>query len=456
MYAIIDIETTGGSHKHEKITEIAIYVHDGNRIVNEFATLINPERNIPYHITGITGITNEMVAGAPKFYEIAKQVVEMTEGCIFVAHNVTFDYHFVREEFSRLGYDFKREVLCTVKMSRKLIPGKRSYSLGNICLDLGIDLHDRHRAAGDALATVKLFEMLLSVNGEKLKGSSQFTELSRKNIHPDFDVSILGKLPHRTGIYRFLDEKGKIIYIGKSNDIRDRIMSHFNNTSTKKALEMKGNIVDIGYEITGNELVALLLESFEIKKHQPLYNRAQRRTGAHFGLNFYIDSLGYIRFFIDTNNVPDKIPLGSFNSMGEAKEFLTGMVEKYKLCQKLCGLYQSQKECFHVMIGSCNGACTGKELPDVYNDRATHLLRYFEFENDNFCIIGEGRTAEEQSVVRIRNGKYIGFGFVSNDVPVMSTDVIDDAVKSYPDNREVQQIIKGYLRNHPFAKVIIG
>jgi DNA polymerase III subunit epsilon len=162
MYAIVDIETTGGSHKCEKITEIAIFVHDGEKVIREFSTLVNPEKSIPYFITNLTGITNEMVAHAPKFYEIAREVVEITENCIFVAHNVSFDYHFVREEFLNLGYDFQRETLCTVKLSRKFIPGKRSYSLGNICQELGIDINGRHRAAGDALATVKLFEVLLS------------------------------------------------------------------------------------------------------------------------------------------------------------------------------------------------------------------------------------------------------------------------------------------------------
>ena len=160
MYAIIDIETTGGSHKTEKITEIAIFVHDGIKIVNEFATLINPEKDIPYFITNLTGITNAMVANAPKFYEVARRIVELTENCTFVAHNVSFDYRFVAEEFLRLGYEYKRDLLCTVRMSRKHLPGKRSYSLGNLCQELGIRVNGRHRAAGDALATVKLFELL--------------------------------------------------------------------------------------------------------------------------------------------------------------------------------------------------------------------------------------------------------------------------------------------------------
>lgn len=164
MYSIIDIETTGGSPKTEKVTEIAVYIHDGTRVVNEFVTLVNPEKNIPAFITGLTGITNKMVADAPKFYEIARELVKLTENTIFVAHNAGFDYGFICEEFRQLGYTFKREKLCTVKLSRKLIPGLRSYSLGRLCSELGIPVHDRHRAAGDAMATVKLFEILVDLD----------------------------------------------------------------------------------------------------------------------------------------------------------------------------------------------------------------------------------------------------------------------------------------------------
>ncbi len=164
MYAIIDIETTGGSAKSSKITEIAVFVHNGQKITGSFTSLINPEQKIPWYITRLTGISNEMVANAPKFYEVAKKIVELTAGKIFVAHNVSFDYSFVKEEFKQLGYDFQRKTLCTVQMSRKLLPGHKSYSLGKLCGDLNIVLNGRHRAAGDARATVELFELLLAKN----------------------------------------------------------------------------------------------------------------------------------------------------------------------------------------------------------------------------------------------------------------------------------------------------
>jgi len=166
LFAIIDIETTGNSYKHGHITEIAIYQHNGIEITDSFSSLVNPEIDIPFYITKLTGIDNEMVKDAPRFFEIAKKVVELTAGRTFVAHNVQFDYRFIKEEYNRLAYPFNRKTLCTVQLARKFIPGHRSYSLGAICNDLGINIHDRHRASGDALATVKLFELILSKKTE--------------------------------------------------------------------------------------------------------------------------------------------------------------------------------------------------------------------------------------------------------------------------------------------------
>ncbi len=173
MFAVIDIETTGASYKYGKITEIAIIIHNGTEIIDTFFTLINPEMDIPYFITRLTGITNEMVAEAPRFYEVAKKIVEITAGCIFVAHNAGFDYSFIREEFSRLGYEYHRKVLDTVKLSRKYFPGYRSYSLGKLCENLGIIIENRHRAEGDALATAKVFDLILK-NHEARKYVSAF------------------------------------------------------------------------------------------------------------------------------------------------------------------------------------------------------------------------------------------------------------------------------------------
>ena len=228
MYAIIDIETTGLSPAIEKITEIAIYLHDGEKITDSYSTLINPERRISPYITQLTGITNEMVEDAPKFWEIAKDIITLTENRTFVAHNASFDYNFIRSEFKSLGYNFSRDRLCTVKLSRKIIPGFKSYSLGNLCNSLHIIVNDRHRAMGDAFATVKLFELLLT----KDKSLGKKTNTKFYNI----EASKIASLPEEAGVYYFYNQQGDIIYIGKSKDIRARVFSHFNNETTGKPL----------------------------------------------------------------------------------------------------------------------------------------------------------------------------------------------------------------------------
>ena len=336
MYAIVDIETTGGSPKVEKITEIAVYIHNGYKIIDSFESLINPEKYIPPYITRITGITNEMVESAPKFYEIARKIVEITQGKIFVAHNVGFDYKFIREEFKRLGYDFRRKKLCTVKLSRKLIPGQKTYSLGRLCENTGIEIENRHRAAGDALATVQLFELLLKLDTREKPVFAQMQNSNATNFPPNLNKNKIEKLPEETGVYYFYNDKGRIIYIGKSKQIRTRVFSHLAGNGNQRTSRMLEQIADIGFELTGSELIALLKESEEIKTHKPLFNRAQRRSLTNYGLYSWRDENNYIRFKIERNN-NSTIPLTCFNNKQEARKQLELMIEKLGLCQKLCG-----------------------------------------------------------------------------------------------------------------------
>ena len=444
MYAIIDIETTGLSPQRNKITEIAIFIHDGDKIVDKFSTLINPECFISANITRLTGITNEMVADAPKFWEVAKDIVLLTEGKIFVAHNASFDYNFIKHEFKSLGYDFKQEKICTVQLSRKIIPGRKSYSLGKLCNELNIPLNGRHRAAGDALATVKLFEHLLKID-PSLAGlkSGKFYNLESSKIK---------KLPEDTGVYYLHNQQGDIIYIGKSKNIRTRILSHFNNEKTSKALKMVDETHDISFEITGSDLIAQLLESDEIKNHKPKYNRRQRRKSNHYGIYSSIDEFGYICFVVD--EMGENVPLIAFNSAKEARERLYHLSEEYELCQKLCGLYDTAGACFYYQLNQCKGACVQKEAVEDYNLRANELIENLSYDNQSFFIIDKGRSEEEKSVVKIKNGKYIGFGFINVNLVRPDIENLSGAIQRYPDNRDVQQIIRTYLKQHAVEKLI--
>lgn len=276
IYSIVDIETTGGYRDGNKITEIAIIKFDGKEITEEFSTLINPERNIPYMITRLTGISNDMVTDAPKFYEVAKKIVELTEDTIFVAHNVFFDYNFIQREFSELGFTFKRPKLCTVRMARAALPGHRSYSLGRICRDLDIKIESRHRALGDCKATVKLFEKILKVDQTLVENF--VTKESKKLALPqNLDKNSFDRLPESPGIYYFYGKDGSLLYVGKSKNIKKRVSSHFRvDVKNKRDLELKNQVVHIDFVSTGNELAALLLECHEIKTLKPVYNRQLR------------------------------------------------------------------------------------------------------------------------------------------------------------------------------------
>ncbi|WP_230407004.1 exonuclease domain-containing protein [Pontibacter cellulosilyticus] len=469
LYAIIDIETTGGQPSQDKITEIAIFIHDGHQVVDKYNTLINPQRPIPYFISQLTGITDEMVKDAPKFYEVAKEIVEFTNGKVFVAHNVRFDYSFIKKEFADLGYTFQRKTLCTVRLSRSLIPGLPSYSLGKLCKSIDIPLKQRHRAIGDAEATAKLFDKLIKINRPIVDGNMNMAaehtsqvlkqEIKTSLLPPHITKEQVDNLPMVPGVYYFHNEKGEVIYVGKSINIKKRIIQHFNiDYKSRKSLDFKNNIADITYELMGNELVSLLFESAEIKRMKPHYNRQQRRSVFNTGIFTYIDDKGYKRLTFGSINKADDVsmtPIIALSNHYKAKGFLFHKVGKYNLCQKLCDLYKTTGACFDYQVHQCQGACIGKESPEEYNQRVDAALDSFTYEHNSFVIIGKGREPGEKSVVVIEHGTYLGFGFVDQTFSASSLDDFKGAITRYNDNKDVQQIIRGHMRGKHKDKVIV-
>jgi DNA polymerase-3 subunit epsilon len=455
MFAILDIETTGGSPKTEKITEIAIFFHDGEKVVDEWSTLVNPEKPIPYFITGLTGITNEMVADSPRFYEIARELVEKTENHTIVGHNVSFDYSFIKSEFKRLGFDYDRKTLCTIKLSRKVFPGYRSYSLGKICKELGIEIRDRHRASGDALATVRLFELIRDNQNGHVDFGLPYEPAGRyKNLNENITVKDIENLPEECGTYYFYDENQQLLYIGKSKNIRHRVLSHLGNTNSKRALDMKQRIHSVSYELTGSELIALLKESREIKEQKPMFNRAQKRTLFYWGLYTGKNEFGYITFSLrKISETPDD-PVTCFNNKKEARESLTRMVEKNWLCQKLSGLYQTEGACFHYTIRQCNGACVQGESVREYNKRAEALLDSLKLDRGNVLIVDQGRDPGERSLVRIEKGMYMGYGYVSVNDAYLGIEQMLDCIYPALDNRDIRQILKNWLKSNKVEKML--
>ena len=436
MFAIIDIETCGGKFEFRKgrITEICILKHDGLSVIERFTTLINPECNISSYFTGLTGITNEMVADAPRFHEIAPKILEMTEGCIFVAHNVGFDYGFIKEEFNSLGYKYKRETLCTVRLSRKLIPGRISYSLGHLCAALGIEIFGRHRAQGDAEATAILFDLLIQLKGQHPQYKNMGVEEIMVRRVDKIKQYILNKLPEECGVYYFFNKTGEIIYIGKSTNIYSRAQSHF-NTDIQKGKKMLNDLYNVDYVLTGSELIALLLESEEIKKHKPRYNRMRKSEEFTHCIDYFTDKKGILNFKIVAFDESENTLL-TFNNYGSARDRLELLLDKHELCLKYCGLTSEEAICFNHQIKKCNGICADLEEVDIYNERAQSLLNDYLFKLKNFVILDKGRTANEHSVVLIENSHYKGYGYYDSFEQISNPEEFKGFIKTsiyYPD-----------------------
>ncbi len=448
--AVIDIETTGGAPGKGRITEIAIFVMEGEQMVEEFDSLVNPEQPIPPYISQLTGITNEMVEDAPKFYEVAKKVVEITTDAIFVAHNASFDYSFIRKEFESLGYNYSREVLCTVRLSRKIIPGFASYSLGNLCRDLEIPLNDRHRAGGDARATALLLQHLIDKQGHWITSGK---EIDVKGLRPELDMAAIHKLPHSSGVYYFHNDQGEVIYVGKSKNIYQRVLSHL-SAKGKRSLNIKSQLIEVTFEETGSELVALLKEMDEIKKIKPLFNRAGRRTRFNWGLYNYKDRNGYERFFLQKVSGPVK-PLDTFASREAAQEALYNWADEYHLCHRLAGLEDKTGSCFQYSVRQCLGACVGEEPPDSYNQRALKMKANLEFESANFALFDAGRNVEEASFVLIQNNALRGYGWIEKDQPIQHPSQLEDFIAGGEDNRDTRQILRAWMRKKSTSKMMM-
>lgn len=450
MYAILDIETTGGKYNEEGITEIAIYRFDGHKVTDQFISLVNPEQPIQPFVVNLTGINNEMLRHAPRFYEVAKRIVEITTGCIVVAHNAKFDYRILRTEFRRLGFNFERESLCTVELSKRLIPGQESYSLGKLVRALGIPLSERHRASGDAQATVKLFKMLLAKDVEKNILLEAVRQEPKKQLDTKL-VHMLEDLPGITGVYYLHNEEGEIIYIGKSRNIKKRVNQHFTNEH-HKSRELQKEVASVSYEATGNELVALLKENQEIKQNKPKFNQVLKRNVFTHALYHFTDEKGYINLKI--GKAGRKNSITTFSSLKRARNVLEKWVEQYEICQRLCGLQKGSSNCFNYSIKSCFGACVEEESPEAYNERVLELIEQHTYTNQNMIVIDRGREIDEKSALLVEEGKFKGVGYFNLNHQINNIGIVRSIITPMKNDRDSQHIIQSYIRRNKRLKII--
>lgn len=452
MYCIIDIETTGGSAQQgSRIIEIACIVFDGHKITERFQSLINPEQNIPWFITNLTGINNEMVAHAPRFFEIAQKLVKITDGKIFVGHNVQFDYGFVRKEFESLGYNYERETFCTCKSARKLIPGFPSYSLGRLAQSLGIYMPNHHRAEDDALATTEIFKRLINSASHEI-----ILSLIKPAKEPDLNELLnkisIKQLPDATGIYFFYDKDGNVIYVGKAKNIRKRVLSHFKNKSTAKTARLRNLLNDVDFKLAGTELLALLMESSEIKKHQPVFNRSQKRKNYLLGLYSGFSPDGYLNFILDNYREKEK-PLAAFSSIKEAEKFLIRQVDAWNLCPSLMSLDKNTGPCYKYHTRSCRGACIKAENNDAYNFRSRQMVQSLTIKLPDVLVIDKGTSHDEKSAILIEDGELKGYGFFNPEF-VNDVSEIKDCIRQIDYHPDFQNILRSAIRNKRFENII--
>lgn len=443
-YAIVDIETTGGNAAGSRITEIAILIHNGEGIIERFETLINPEKEIPLPIFALTGINNEMVANAPVFGDIAEQVHSLLENRVFVAHNVNFDYSFVKHQLDAEGYRFSAPKLCTVRMSRKIKPGLYSYSLGKLCRSLGIPIENRHRAGGDAEATALLFSKLLEWDEEGMIPEMLKRNSKEQQLPPNLPQSDFENLPSCPGVYYFRDKAGKVIYVGKAVNIKKRVASHFtgHNPNPQRQNFLK-DIYHISYEICATELMALLLECVEIKRLWPPYNRALKRFEPKFGLFHYQDMGGYIRLAVgklSKNQSCTRV----FHQLQEGINLLLHLIEEYDLDIRLCYFGQATHE-----FGRPFKDCI--PFPDVgsYNEKVKEALERLQAHPPSFAIIDKGRNENEKSCIWVEKGHFYAMGYFDKESDLSSPEDIRDSLERYPGHYYMMQVIGSFAKKYP-------
>ena len=379
--AFIDLETTGANPVRDRITEIGIIEVDGDQVTT-WNSLVNPERPIPAFIQQLTGINNAMVADAPTFAEVAEALAERLQGRLFIAHNARFDYGFIKNEYQRLGQRFHADVLCTVRLSRKLFPEYPKHNLDSLIVRHHLHTGDRHRALADADLIWQFWRMLKRDRGDDALAGAIQLQLTRPTLPPHLDPVLIDDLPDCPGVYLLYGENDALLYVGKSINLRKRVLSHFAaDTREYKEMRLAQEVRRIDWHETVGELGALLLESRLIKESLPIHNRRLRRASDLCAWQLREAAPGDFRPQLVSGRDADfgrsNELFGLFSSKREATNTLRKIAEAYALCPTVLGLekpVQAGRACFAHQVGKCKGACIGKEPIGVHSARMMAAL----------------------------------------------------------------------------------
>ncbi|HEU4470327.1 MAG TPA: exonuclease domain-containing protein [Flavisolibacter sp.] len=454
MYAIVDIETTGGYAAANGITEIAIRIFDGEQVVESFETLVNPGQAIPKYIQAFTGITNEMVADAPSFEEVAEKIYTILQGNVFVAHNVNFDYSFVKSHLEFYGYTLSAKKLCTVRLARQVLPGFPSYSLGNLCHSLDIGISNRHRAGGDADATVKLFRKILENDVKGHIGTSLNRNSKEQVLPPHVPKSHFDALPQTPGVYYFHDQKGKVIYVGKAKNIRTRVNSHFsNNSDSRQKQNFMRNTYSISFHQTATELMAAILESTEIKRLWPLFNTSQKKQEDVFGIFVYEDQNGYMRLAMEKKRRHSN-PIYTFHYKVDGHGVIRRLMKEHELCPKLCFIQTDDDACTGIAEAHCHGACEKKETTTQYNQRVLKAIASLT-QKPSYIVLDKGLSDDQLSCIMVLQGSFFGMGYLPKNMDNLTRKAVEEYIKPYKENSYIRTLLLSHATNFPAQIKII-
>lgn len=379
----VDIETTGGSYRNSRVLEVAAIRYEGGVVTREFSTLINPETYIPASITRLTGIKDVDVIDAPIFGDIADELADIMDGAVFIAHNVRFDYSFLKNEFAMVGMNFSPKLLCTVRLSRTLYAHEKGHSLAKLIERHNIPVHARHRALDDAAAMMYFTQLAFDQHGSELFNTAVAHQLKTQYLPPNLDIEELNEIGNIPGVYIFKDESHQPLYVGKSITLKKRVLSHFQDVSSRE-IKISQLVYHIETIPTGSELAALVLESKLVKELQPIHNRLLRRVSSYALLVKSKTDDGYATVQIKQGNVEEGTDIstiyGLYESRMKAKKRIEELVRTFALCPKLMGIEKATGACFSYSLGRCKGACIGKEPVEIYNRRFEIALEHSRLE----------------------------------------------------------------------------
>jgi DNA polymerase III subunit epsilon len=404
----VDVETTGMSYSRGRVIEVAAIRVENGKVSGSFSSLVDPQTELPQFITELTGISRRHLTAAPTFHDIASELYSVLIDAVFVAHNVRFDYGFLKHEFKRAGKQFEPKMLCTVKLSKALYPGVRGHKLQNLIERCGIEVRNRHRAYDDAEAMWQFIQHAERNFPAPLIEQAIKQQLKSPSLPKNLDPQLIRSLPETAGVYIFQDDTSAPLYIGKSVNLKKRVLSHFSAAHEYESeFKISQQVSNIEIIETGGELSALLLESKLVKDMQPLFNRQLRRRQKMTLVRQVRRDDGFIGLSLEDVSEIDTGQLGNilgvYTTKAKARQFIDEIMKDFGLCPKLTGFEKTTGSCFSYQLKKCAGACAGKENVMTYNNR---LLSAFEHRrlqdwpySSAIVIKEEGESEVDHSIV---------------------------------------------------------